>query len=1014
MVRASEVIKGLAELMERPIRFGHIGAGKATLGIFIPKLEVARIRRANAIPVAAHETAHGLERLDRRALGGITRSQWVQAMPQAARSEFQGLDYNPMLRRTYEGFAEFVRHYLTLGDTAAIAPNAHGWFETRFLATNPGLREGFAALREQIVRFQDQGAETRIRSMIRMLGEEARKPIGERVRRGTSRFLTLFSDDLRTLEQVEREMMSGKMALGEVSPTKVARAATQSSGAMAREWALRGMTDLAGNRTGPSLKEIFARPGVKGDETGAIVYAVAKRAQELHARGIDPGITKVDANYHVAHGATPARNTFSTELRAWTEGALEYLKDASGISQQTFDRVIAANQFYVPFYRVLEEQMPGFTSGGRRLGDLPSPVKRIKGSGHEIHDPIASMWQQANQFISVANKTRVAKALVNMVEQGEGFGRFVVEIPAAKVPLEINVGRIAGDLRAAGADLSQADLDAVLTVWLNSPRNPTGPNIVSFVRNGERRYYELDAELYETVQALDHQRIHPFLDATLGTAARTIRLGATGVRAGFTLLTNPIRDFSTMVLQTGHNPVKAAGLMAKHLGKQIGLRDSEIKDLWRATGGEISQPLGLDRASLQRDIGEVLANDAKRKLWHVVRHPVEFARDVLSFTEAAPRLAEFEATLREMGWRPGQALTGDMAIEAANRAAEVTINFRRAGAWGRQINQAVAFWNPAMQGLSKFGRAHADNLKSAAARGIGLMTTVAVSNWLLNKDDESWQDLPPWAKYGFLNFKIGGEWIRFPMPFEWWYAYGVAPMSGLDAIYKKRPKEVAEAARQAIGALMPGTYGLPVPSVAVPLLEAKANINTFIGKPILTQSEQAMALVEQAKPWTTQTTRRIADILSIGGVEVSPAKIEHVLNGETGGLWGDLIGTAERVAGVASPEAVDEPADLPVVGRLFIRDAQSAAVDEAYTRLAYLRSRQHTADKLEEAESARAARYQLSEGELKQLSALENFEQAAKVWRQELKEARTREERIAIFKALKEDARAALDAVKEP
>lgn len=1008
-MRASEIIKDMADTMERPIRVGHIGGRRTVLGIFKTRAEVARLRRANDIPTAAHEMAHMLERMHRRALGNgtdIGRAAWQNQLPPGVLAELRALDYNPTAARPYEGFAEFMRYYLTERNTQARAPQTHAWFESEFLR-DTNLADAIGSIREKVIEFENQGAVNRVRSMLRMMGEEAKKPIGERLRAAKNKAVTWFSDDLRPLEVVEREIMGGGLELGPKSPTSLARMVTQASGARARNWALEGMTDFAGNRTGPSLKEIFGQEGVRGDEINAILYAVANRVVELHGRGIHPGIELNDATYARDQLRNPARERFAEQLRDWNEGALAYLRDASGISQEAFDKITLGNRAYIPFFRVFEERLgTGFATGGRRIGDTPRPIKGIKGSGREITDPLGAMQQHANQIITVADKIRVSRALVDLVESRVGFGRFVEEIPAGKVPIEFDINRIRSQLEAAGADLSQADLNAVMTLFLNAQRNPAGANIVSFVREGKPHFYELDPELYRAIQAMEFQQIPTWLDWVLGKPTRTARLGATGIRAGFQLITNPIRDFYTNMLQTKGNPIAAGALTIKHYGKQLALRDSEIKNLWRATGGEITQPLGLDRKSLKTSIDEVLANTAKRKAMNIVRHPIEAARQLLSFTEAAPRLAEFELALREQGWQPGQFVTDEMAINAANRAAEVTVNFRRGGTIGRQMNQAIAFFNPAVQGLSKFARAHRENPKSAVLRGLAFVTLPAVANWWMNKDDPDWQKLPSWVKYGFLNFKIGGEWVRIPTPFEWWYAYGAVPMSLLNAAYEKNPQEVTKALGQAMQQMTPPL----VPTAAMPAIEVIANKSFYTGKPIVTKREQELAPSAQAKPWTSQGLQYVTETLSQGGVEVSPAKIEHLLNGYSGGLFGDIIGTAERVTGLAPPEIRDEPADLPVVGRLFVRDSQSEVIDTLYTDLAHLKGKREAYKKFSNAgDYRRANKYELTVDESMKLARLEAAAQTLTNLRKTLKQAETRKERQELFQRMKEIADNALN-----
>lgn len=830
------------------------------------------------------------------------------------------------------------------------------------------------------------------------------RTIGEKVAAVKEKAINLFVDDLRPLERAEREMSGGDLAPGATSPTKLARITTQSSGARAREWATEAMTDFAGNKTGPSLKEIFAKEGIRGDEKNAMLYAVANRAVELHERGINPGIEKADAITTMQELQTPARRQFAAEVRQWNEGAVKYLADAGGISPESLTRMTALNQAYIPFFRVFSEAQRGFGSGGRKIGDTPNVVKGIKGSERQIINPLESMLQHANQIIAVADKVRVARGLVDMAERGD-FTHLVKRVPADKVPVQFDIERVRKQLDEAGVKMPE-EIDAALTIWRNSPRKPTGENIVTFVRDGKPQYFELHPELYRAVQALDFQRLHPLLDTLFGKGARTIRMGATGIRAGFALITNPVRDFSTMLLQSKGNPVRAAAQWGKHLAKQIGMKDSEIKELWKATGGEIAQPLGLDRRTLQTAVDEVMANSGKRVALNVLKHPVETVRRALSFTEAAPRLAEFEMTLREMGWQPGQRVTPDMAVEAALRAAEVTVNFKRAGAWGRMVNQMVAFFNPAVQGFSKFTRSHQENRVRSVARGLGFITLPAIANWWMNKDDKEWKNLPDWVKYGFLNFKVMDEWVRIPMPFEWWYAYGAMPIASLEAIDSKEPLKLRLAMKEIIEQATPPV----IPSVLVPPLEVAMNRSLFTDRPVVPEAQKRLLPQEQALPSTSETAKKIAQILSVGGVEVSPIKVDHILTGETGGLWRDIVGTTERLAG-ASPQRENlEPADFPIAGRLFIRDNASAVIDEFYTELEHVRQKDATFRKLKKEGSGRADRYKLNRDELRVLAFGSKIERAMTILRQRYRDAESRDERKEIFDRMEKLAERAINA----
>lgn len=1012
MVRASDIIDKLANLMNRPIRIGGISLRKAA-GVFKPDEQIARLRVANDLEAAAHETAHMLERAHRYALGKgikeVDRKAWYKTMSTEAQKEFKDLDYDPSKKRIYEGWAEFMRHYLSIPGSETSYPNAYKWFRDVFLKDNPHLEQGIKEIRKDFTGYGQQGSVLRVKSMLRLSGQEKNLPMAQQAKRVYHTFRRLFEDDVYDIERVEREILGeGKTALGAVSPSKLARTVTQKSAAIAREWGLHGITDIAGNKVGPSLNEIFKKPGIRGQEEDALTYAVARRAIDLHSRGINPGIMLQDARNTVAKLGNPAREQFAKDITEFNEHALQYLVDAGVIGPETKAAVRKLNPVYLPFFRVFDKEGGGAGLGGRRIGDQPKGFKAIRGSGREIRDPIEAMTAQMERFISIANKTRVARSLVSLVKNAPGFekfGRFVGEVPPDKFPFEFDLNSIKKQLQAAGIDTSGADLDQTITLFMNSPRTPKGGNIVGFWLNGKKRFFELDPELYRSIMALDFHRVHPLLDFLFGKLTRTTRLGATGVNPGFTLFTNLVRDYWTMMNQGRFNPLQTTKLWLEHLGRQVGMRESEVLNLWKATGGEVAQPLGLDRKSIQQFRESILANTPKRLAYNIVRHPWEFLREAFSITEAAPRLAEFESTLRSMGWKPGTPLTENMAIEAANNAAEVTVNFSRAGSWGRSINQVVAFHNPNIQGLAKFARSHRRSPVASGVRGLGTITSLAILNWYMNHKDEDWKNKPAWLKYGFLNWKIGDNWIRIPMPFEWWFAYGALPIAALEAIDKKKPGELEKLAKQATSQLSPPV----IPSAASPLIEVLANKSFYSGKPIEPKSMQRLPVQERAMPYTAQTSKKVAQILSAGGVSVSPVQVEHVLRAETGGLYTDLIRASERTVGLSAEAPVREPADLPVVGRIFARDGESAVIDEMYDQMEHLMQKQATAKLYRQQGTPNWEKYELNGEEAAQLRDMQRASQRLTKLRKEYNASTDRQARRRIFSEMTDLAKQSLD-----
>ena len=131
--------------------------------------------------------------------------------------------------------------------------------------------------------------------------------------------------------------------------------------------------------------------------------------------------------------------------------------------------------------------------------------------------------------------------------------------------------------------------------------------------------------------------------------------------------------------------------------------------------------------------------------------------------EQAPRLAEFMGVVEK-----GGTSTENLA-DALYAAADVTVNFGRAGTLGKVLNaNYVPFLNPGIQGFDKMirrvtetkgGKEWAKLIVRAAALGVA----PALLNSLLYHDDEEWDDLRDSDKDTNYLFKLGnGTWLKIP------------------------------------------------------------------------------------------------------------------------------------------------------------------------------------------------------------------------------------------------------------
>lgn len=133
--------------------------------------------------------------------------------------------------------------------------------------------------------------------------------------------------------------------------------------------------------------------------------------------------------------------------------------------------------------------------------------------------------------------------------------------------------------------------------------------------------------------------------------------------------------------------------------------------------------------------------------------------------EQAPRLAEFIATLEDVGHEP----TYEDLMRAMYNSADVTVNFGRSGTWGKTINSTfVPFFNPAIQGASRMVR------RFTETRGIGEWTGLIIRiaalgivpslfNQLMYEDDDDYEILHDSVKDLNYLIKIGEhEFFKIP------------------------------------------------------------------------------------------------------------------------------------------------------------------------------------------------------------------------------------------------------------
>lgn len=951
-----EVVKQMSGLFQVPIRTGHFRGGPNRAGIYKQLEEVVRTKGYGDIATASHEVAHHVDNTT-----DVMKNLWP-----SLKDELKALDYKPNRGDIHEGFAEYMRHLLTTDDAFTVAPGFDIWFRGAFLPRNPHIAEAVLKARDSVTQWRNAGSLARVKAQIDM-GESRLSRFGKTLKHPRTLFEWAYDNwvnRLGPLLRASKQMVGAKtsreilerMGEGELF-WPFAKVSSLSAAARVRAWAETGVSDVAGNRLGPGLRETLApiAKELRGRESleDFYSYAYSRHAVDIYdnyrkeivqwlqngRKGQqpqlkNPGILEQDAKYVVSQFDTrPGWKAASDGLTAWHSALIDYLVDAGGIPKDQADVMRAMYPHYIALARKMDSKFLGPPSGGgSRYANLPAGVKRLKGSGREILPPLESALAYAERIVGIADKVRVGRMLIDASEKYGTLGDTVEKVDPKTVAHSAKLESLEDQLKKAGADLSSADMDAMLTVFSQEAMGDPKENIVTLYRNGKREAYYVRDDLYRALVAYDKPfRLPKILDYTVGTVARGIRLGATGIRAGFSLMTNPMRDIQTALFQTEYQPRNPISITANSVrGFVEEITGGEVAQLWKRGGGEMAQPLGIDRAFLKEAIHELLAQSPKSKAMNWMRHPVDSLRSIFSLPESAPRLAEFEAALKKLGWKEGDQVTFEQYVKAQLAAANVTVDFREGGHLAMWLNQITPFFNASIQGPARMVSALRNHPVAIPTAGLLWVTLPTLALWQAQKDEDWYKQLTPMERYRYWHVRIPGTetTLRIPKPFEWGLLFGSIPEGMAQSAYDENPKAVGEAVGIAVSALAPN----PIPGILETPIEIAANRDFFQNRPLVPRRMERLNPEDQFTEHTSETAKKIGNLFG-----VSPIYVEHLASGWTGGLATDVVKALESAGGAATHQTQRQIAggasSIPVLGRVFLSPAHTRVLDDFYVRL---------------------------------------------------------------------------------
>ena len=633
------------------------------------------------------------------------------------------------------------------------------------------------------------------------------------------------------------------------------------------------------------------------------VYLASKRAVELSGRKIKTGISAQDALSTIKQleKKYPIFENSQKDIIKYQEDLIDYGQESGLYNNEMVVKMRKLNKEYVPFYRIFEEvESKGYM--GKGFADIRNNIRKIKGSDRDIINPIESIIKNTYTIINLANRNQVMMSMVNLANKNYKLGRMVEPIPApqALVATETTESILKNVFKDIPKEIIDTIPDEIKSNVINifRPTMINTRNVGTVLINGKPRYFQIDPDLYTSIQSLEVENV-AMIVKLLAYPAKFLRAGAT-LSPDF-MLRNPARDQVAAYTYSKFGYIPIVDLAR---GVNSLLKKDQDYWLWRIAGGEHATIVDTDRSGLIKNYKE-LSSDKKKAL-NILKNPLKIMQLLSAFGEQGTRLGEAKKGLNK----------GVSPAEATFASREITLDFLRMGAKTKAINMIVAFWNANVQGTDKMLR----SLKNKPFRtSFKIFTGITLPSILLyfaNRDDERWKEIPQWQKNLFWIIMTEDRIYRIPKPFELGIIFGSIPERILEHIDNKDKELFDDLVKSVKDGAMPGV----IPTFLLPIMENISNYSFFLDREIVSPSVEKLPEEDQYTNNTSEISKLLGKIINY-----SPAKIDNLMRGYFAGLGQYTVAGIDKIlVGTNIVNTVKPPKktveELPVLKSFMIRE----------------------------------------------------------------------------------------------
>jgi len=563
-------------------------------------------------------------------------------------------------------------------------------------------------------------------------------------------------------------------------------------------------------------------------------------------------------------------------LLDWLNGAVQSMKidmlntpqdRLDAITQELDDlqrsqRELWSEEFYVPFYRVIDEDSIGGPRAGSGLSRQQA-YKKLKGGKQHLNDLLDNTLLNFHHLIQASLKNQAAaQAMAN----AEALGIAEQTTEAKRDKKASTYVMIDGEKQwyDVSDPLTFKAVSALSSAGLNTPVMKVGRAFKRFFTNMTTitPQFVVANGLRDTLSAM----------ATSPTSAVPFKTAFKGA----------------LTYWNDHNRARMmASGGAFSFGHVYGQNADEIK---------ASLTVSMRKAKVLRD--PKLIPGALLTAWRKYHAVTDFAENI-------NRAGIWERNLEKGKLKAAFEARDLMDFSAHGDAIAIRI-----------LIDLVPFLNARIQGLDKLYRAgFKPGSKVAMGKGTkadrqafarfmavtGALTLASTLLFLNNYDDDEYRKLEDWQRDTYWIIRIGDEMFFIPKPFE---VGAIATMGERLAEQFADPAVGGEKFAQRLGHMLTDTFAFdPTPQLVKPAVEVFwKNKDSFTGRPIEDQSMERLSPSLRSRP----DTSRLADAASrgmeaaagaVGGQDLalSPVQIDHLIRGYTGSVGATAVATADTL-----------------------------------------------------------------------------------------------------------------------